>query len=1248
MARRRRKRGRSGKPAVDGEQLSSQQQSPFGLTRALAPAVNPEVRQRGEGYFKQGRVVDPTATSERMSAEVRGRGGNYSVTVDMAFDPRRKRSTVSAICSCPYFAEGRGCCKHIWAVLCFADASPDVPFKAQPGVPVGFLKRHTPTPRRLPSVVSAAPGESSRIRAFSARDMVSVPSGPKEPEVRQARNSHYQHHHDQINWREALKIVAHAQRDFADGRNRPSANTVGADLHYIVDADQTRRSGQLTIQIFKLLPPAGEQAHGHFVPAVIDPQALDAMPPGDDREVLQWFFGVSTTSIARAAALDDTLVPLRARGHSFVVADSLRPSLLEKMAATGRLGWLVPEESKPDANGALDAKGFRTLSADTGHRWHFRLAAMVRRHDMTWIVRGEFRRGGSTVPLGQTLCVFPEGLALFKDRVAHIELADPRSCAWINALRQSGPFRVDKASHGVFLRALVDQPGSPSIDLPSDSGWTIVTGEPRPKLVFLAAPFSDKAMVLMANYDFDYEPPAQPLTAAPKPSASREGGRRRGRGMRTGANRGQAPVESGEVTLGDGGNAPNELASENIGLGQEPAQLQAVKPAVSPSHQPEINQVRLVLRSDKDREEAFIKDLCQHSGVHPSAGRGVSGADVFVDAASLADLVSDLNARGWSIEAEGKKIRAGRSFNIDVRSGMDWLDLRAQFDFGGGAAVDLPKILEAMRRGEDRVQLGDGTVGILPESWLKNLEPILRMGEQGAADGSLRYKASHAAFLDVLVSEAAEAQLDESFQAYRQKLASFNGISPSEPDKQFKGELRPYQKQGLGWLEFLDEFAFGGCLADDMGLGKTVQVLAYLQKRVRHTADGLPPSLVVAPTSLIHNWIDEAKRFSPDLKVLAYVGANRPRDVQHLLSYHLVITSYGTMRSDIELLSSMSFDYVILDEAQAIKNESTQAAKSARALKARRRLAMSGTPVENRLAELGSLFRFLNPGMLDGAAAFSELFTGPSKLTPGRLATLARALRPFLLRRTKEQVLPELPGKTESTVYCVLEDDQRREYDELAAHYRATLTKQVKRSGMGKTRMQVLEALLRLRQLACHPGLIDPKRNTEASAKLDILTEQLEEVIEAGHKSLVFSQFTSMLAIVRERLDQKGIKYEYLDGSTIDRKSCVERFQNDSSIKVFLISLKAGGVGLNLTAADYCFILDPWWNPASEAQAIDRAHRIGQKSHVFAYRLIARGTVEEKILELQAAKRKLVEGIIAADGDVLSDMTAEDLDFLLT
>jgi SNF2 family DNA or RNA helicase len=286
--------------------------------------------------------------------------------------------------------------------------------------------------------------------------------------------------------------------------------------------------------------------------------------------------------------------------------------------------------------------------------------------------------------------------------------------------------------------------------------------------------------------------------------------------------------------------------------------------------------------------------------------------------------------------------------------------------------------------------------------------------------------------------------------------------------------------------------------------------------------------------------------------------------------------------------------------------------------------------------------------MLDSAAVFGELFSGSGKLTGGKLETLARALRPFILRRTKEQVLPELPGKTESTVYCVLEPDQQREYDELAAHYRDSLKKKIKSAGLGKSRMHVLEALLRLRQLACHPGLIDSARVTDSSAKLDLLEDELQEVMDSGRKALVFSQFTSMLAIVKARLEAKGIVYEYLDGSTTDRKERVERFQNDPNVRVFLISLKAGGVGLNLTAADYCFILDPWWNPASEAQAIDRAHRIGQVNHVFAYRLIARGTVEEKILSLQAAKRQLVEGIIAEDGNVLADLSSKDLDFLFS
>jgi SNF2 family DNA or RNA helicase len=356
---------------------------------------------------------------------------------------------------------------------------------------------------------------------------------------------------------------------------------------------------------------------------------------------------------------------------------------------------------------------------------------------------------------------------------------------------------------------------------------------------------------------------------------------------------------------------------------------------------------------------------------------------------------------------------------------------------------------------------------------------------------------------------------------------------------------------------------------------------------------------------------------------------------------------------------------VVLDEAQAVKNSATASAKAVRLLRGRHRLALSGTPVENHLGELWSLFEFLNPGMLGRSSAFQRFSKGlgrgnlaacegdtlpsPQTVPPddGNLEVLRRALGPFILRRTKEQVLTELPQKTEQTLHCDLEGIQRKKYDELRDYYRATLSERIQQNGLAQSKIHVLEALLRLRQAACHLGLLDPERRDESSAKLDVLLAQLAEVLDEGHKALVFSQFTSLLAIVRRRLDKENIVYEYLDGRTRQRQQHVERFQNDPACPLFLISLKAGGQGLNLTAADYVFILDPWWNPAVEAQAVDRTHRIGQTRRVFAYRLIARNTVEEKIVELQRSKRHLAEAIVSAGGDLLRTLTAEDLAMLL-
>jgi SNF2 family DNA or RNA helicase len=354
------------------------------------------------------------------------------------------------------------------------------------------------------------------------------------------------------------------------------------------------------------------------------------------------------------------------------------------------------------------------------------------------------------------------------------------------------------------------------------------------------------------------------------------------------------------------------------------------------------------------------------------------------------------------------------------------------------------------------------------------------------------------------------------------------------------------------------------------------------------------------------------------------------------------------MRSDIEALKDVAFDYVVLDEAQAIKNAATASAKAARLLRAEHRLALSGTPVENHIGELFSLFDFLNPGMLGRAGVSQQIEAGPGQPDSATLQALGRAVRPFILRRTKREVAAELPERHEQTIYCELEPKQRRQYEELRAHYRKSLLNKVDQQGLQKSKIQVLEGLLRLRQAACHPALIDQKHKNKGSAKLDTLLPQLREVIGEGHKALVFSQFTSLLRLVRDRLEAEAIGYEYLDGRTRKRSAKVEHFQQDPACSVFLISLKAGGLGLNLTAASYVFLLDPWWNPAVEAQAIDRTHRIGQHRQVSAYRLIARDTVEEKVLELQQSKRELAEALVTSDSSPLRELSREDLRWLLS
>jgi superfamily II DNA or RNA helicase len=620
-----------------------------------------------------------------------------------------------------------------------------------------------------------------------------------------------------------------------------------------------------------------------------------------------------------------------------------------------------------------------------------------------------------------------------------------------------------------------------------------------------------------------------------------------------------------------------------------------------------------------------------------------------LDARKLPAVVRTLIAENWLVDAEGQFYRSAGNFSLSVKSSVDWFELHGSVDFGG-ATASFPALLAALKKGEDMVRLDDGSFGLLPEDWLKKFGLLANTGT--AHDDHLRFTTPQAGMLDALLSAQPHATCDAAFERLRAELKSFDSIKAQKPPGTFKGQLRPYQQDGLGWLDFLRRFGFGGCLADDMGLGKTVQVLALLESRRILRQKGDPdcanPSLAVVPRSLIFNWRQEAMRFTPQLRVLDHTGMDRIKSTQkHFENHDLILTTYGTLRQDAVLLKDIQFDYVILDEAQAVKNSNTASAKAVRLMRGRHRLCMSGTPIENHLGELWSLFEFLNPGMLGAASVFQMGASGDRAPDEDTRALLARALRPFILRRTKAQVAKDLPQKTEQTLYCELDTTQRKLYDELRDHYRKALLGRIDKDGVNKSKIQILEALLRLRQAACHPGLIDKARSAESSAKLDALLPQVMEVLEENHKVLVFSQFTSLLSIVRQKLDAEKITYEYLDGKTRDREEKVRRFQNDPDCKLFLISLKAGGLGLNLTAAEYVFLLDPWWNPAVEAQAIDRAHRIGQTRPVFAYRLIARDTVEEKVLQLQETKRALADAIINADNSLIRSLTREDLELLL-
>jgi superfamily II DNA or RNA helicase len=812
------------------------------------------------------------------------------------------------------------------------------------------------------------------------------------------------------------------------------------------------------------------------------------------------------------------------------------------------------------------------------------------------LVRGSQRKG-----LDAPRAILRCGLVVFADRIARLALPDPGTAGasvtgWIDQFERRGPIPLAGGQVDGLIERLAGLADVPAVVLPAWTGWRIESGAPVPKLVL------DDSPTIVS--DEEPGPAARPARRRSQPRVQLAG---------------RIWFDYAGIQI---------AADDPAGGAADPAR-------------------RIFVRRDRSAEREALAVLPRH-GVTPPRGTPLDEAapshHVEIARGRLDGSVAQLAAAGWAVEVAGRRYRPAGSVAWNVTSGIDWFELSAEVDFGGVGA-DFPALLEALARGDRAVELADGSVGIIPDALAAQFAPLAALAQRH--DGRLRYGRIQVALLDALLAGQPRTHVDEAFEKLRAELA--RGERPEAEDEPagFRGTLRHYQREGLGWLTFLERLGLGGCLADDMGLGKTIQVLAMFVRRqavVRETGIAHRPSLVVVPKSLVFNWIEEAKRFAPELRVVNLTGTARTEVLDDLAGQDLVITTYGTLRRDIVRHREIEFDYVVLDEAQSIKNAASQAAKACRLLRARHRLALTGTPVENHIGELWSIFEFLNPGQL-GSATRLRRFLADGR---GSAEVVARAVRPYLLRRTKAQVLSDLPEKTEQTLFVELGEEQRKAYDELREHYRRELTGRIGRMGIGRSRIAVLEALLRLRQTACHPGLVDHARGGDPAAKLETLLEQLDEVLDEGHKVLVFSQFTSFLAILRRQLDERGIVYEYLDGRTTDRQARVTRFQEDPDCRLFLISLKAGGQGLNLTAADYIYILDPWWNPAVEAQAVDRAHRIGQTRRVFAYRLIARDTVEEKIVALQDRKRDLAESIVRADEGMIASLTAEDVELLLS
>ncbi len=663
----------------------------------------------------------------------------------------------------------------------------------------------------------------------------------------------------------------------------------------------------------------------------------------------------------------------------------------------------------------------------------------------------------------------------------------------------------------------------------------------------------------------------------------------------------------------------------------------------------------LEIHRNREIELQFIKKLEHlHSNfIHPegSATLALKGADVLKNNwfFLFVDSMKEMNVPviGFDILKNFRFNTARPSTEIYISSGMDWFDAKVKVVFGE-QQVSIDEIKRALANKQQFVQLNDGSLGILPDGWLKKYSLLFRVGE--GKNNSLRLSKYHLSVIDELYDERNEAEVMIRLEEKYNRLRDFNRINEIDPPEQLAHVLRPYQVAGYHWLNYLSEVGWGGILADDMGLGKTVQALSFLQF-YRDTHQTLK-AIVVCPTTLMFNWENEIKKFTPDLTYYIHHGGDRGREKEMFNAYNVIITTYGTLRSDIKLLTEIHFDYVILDESQAIKNPQSKVTKAAGLLLSKNRLCLSGTPLQNNTFDIYAQMNFLNPGMLGSVEYFRNEFATPIDKfgEQDRKEHLKKLLYPFILRRTKEQVAKDLPEKTETILFCEMQEPQREIYEAFRNDYRNKILGVISEQGIERSQLTILQGLMKLRQICDSPAIMnEPEKYPNHSIKLEEIVREITENI-SNHKALVFSQFLGMLALIREKLKALEVPFEYFDGSTSapDREKAINRFQNDETCRAFLISLKAGGVGLNLTAADYVYIVDPWWNPAVEQQAIDRTHRIGQTKNIFAYRMICKDTIEDKILQLQEKKRSLARDIIADDNTFVKSLSREDVEYLFS